>query len=121
MKAHAIQPNKREIGCSGKHRFASFLLAEKVASKTAHRRGRKFQAYACDACGGFHIGSAIGGSKQRGGVIDPRKPYVIHARNNEGHVRVMGRSASADGGKLVEIVERDGWEVTKIERVKKSA
>jgi hypothetical protein len=119
MKARAMQANRltsREIGCAGKHRFASFAMADRVASRTAHRRGKKFQAYACDACGGFHIGSAIGGSKQRGGVIDPRKPYVVHARNREGHVRVMGRSASPDGGRLPELIAPDGWEVVRIVR-----
>lgn len=117
MKARAMQANvKRVSSCEGKERFASFNLADRIASRQAHRRGKKFQAYACSDCGGFHVGTAIGGNKERGELIDPRKPYVVHARNHEGHVRVMGFSDSPTGGQLVEIVGRDGWEVVRVVR-----
>lgn len=121
MKSHSMQANRRErreIGCAGKVRFASYELASKIASRQAHRRGRKFNVYACEACGGFHVGNAIGGSKQRPGAIDPRKPYLVYTRDIRGNIKVMGRSAKPDGGKLAEIVAADGWEVTNIMRVK---
>jgi hypothetical protein len=117
MKARAMQANvKRVASCEGKERFTSFARADKVASRQAHRRGEKFNAYACSDCGGFHVGTALGGSKDNGRLIDPRKPYVVHARNHDGHVRVIGRASSPDGGKLPVIIAKDGWEVVRIVR-----
>jgi hypothetical protein len=49
---------------------------------------------------------------------DPRQPYLVHARNRDGHVRPMGRSATSDGGLLVKILERDGFEVTKVTKAR---
>lgn len=109
---------KRAASCEGKEKFANFSLAEKIASKQAHRRGKKFQAYACTDCGGFHVGTAIGGSKERGGVIDPRKPYDVHARNHDGHVRLIGHSSSPEGTDIASLLAQDGWEITKISRVR---
>lgn len=114
----AMQANRREIACAGKVPFSSFARASKVASKQAHKRSQKMNVYACAACGKFHVGSAIGGSKQRGGAIDPRKPYLVYARDRTGKVCVIGRSDAADGGKLKDVLALDGWEIVKVARIK---
>lgn len=61
MKARAMQANvQRAASCEGKERFTNFALADRIASKQAHRRrSQKFMAYACSDCGGFHVGTTI--------------------------------------------------------------
>lgn len=122
MKARAMQANritKRASGCDGKHAFSSFSLAKKMASRQAHRHGEAFNAYRCDECGKFHVGTAIGGSRERGRAPDPRKPYIVYARDRTGTVCLIGRSATSDGGKLKDVLALDGWEITKVTRVNK--
>lgn len=48
------QHESRILGCEGKHRFDTFDLAHKVATKPT-RDGGKMRAYACRVCAGWHI------------------------------------------------------------------
>jgi hypothetical protein len=103
---------KRISGCEGKERFVSFNLARKIASKSAHRKGEARQAYACHFCGGFHVGSPNG--SDRGIARDSRQPYRVFAQNGDGVECFIGRAPTKDGGKLKEILAKDGWIVTKV-------
>lgn len=46
-------------GCSGKLCFASFARAARVASRKRRNQNERFGAYACEHCGGFHVGSHL--------------------------------------------------------------
>ena len=60
--------------CNGKQRFVSFNVASTRASRIAHRSGLKVHAYRCNVCGGFHVGSRVGGRARKpehvGSVFD---------------------------------------------------
>lgn len=66
------------FACWGKEFFASFGVASGVAARRARanagKKRTREQAYRCDACQGFHIGSSI---KRRAGR--PRVAEEIEA------------------------------------------
>lgn len=120
----AMRPNiVRESSCDGKIRFTSFTRAQKVAHRQAKRRHAKFQPYACGFCGGFHVGSGIGGVDNMKTRIAPLLRYAVYAVNGDGPAQLMGWSNEADGGAVSKLVaEQPGWRVTAvIERRRKAA
>lgn len=53
--------NPVEAQCEGKHRFPSGLEAGRVVRRSNRARGGpRRQAYRCNVCGGWHIGSTVG-------------------------------------------------------------
>ena len=47
--------------CKGKESFAVYALAERVAKLSNNRHsGYKLQAYRCQDCGNYHVGSQVG-------------------------------------------------------------
>jgi hypothetical protein len=50
---------------------------------------------------------------------DPRQPYLVYARDPHGAICVIGRSTRRDGGRLAEIIAKDGFEVTKVVEVRR--
>ncbi len=52
---------RRQSSCEGKERFATLELARRVARRHGGfgKTRRKRQAYRCDFCGGWHVGSPI--------------------------------------------------------------
>lgn len=113
MKLRSVKTRvRRAAGCQGKERFTSFTRAQQVASRTSHRRSEALQAYSCGFCGGFHVGTKSG--NDRGLALDSRQPYRVYAHNGDGVECFIGRSNQQDGGKLAEILRKDGWTVTRV-------
>ena len=106
---------RRLSGCDGKHRFTSFNRARRIAHRQAQNTGGKYEAYACPDCGGFHVGTHLGRGSESIAWIDPRLPYIVYARDAEGHEVVVGRSNKPDGGRTAEVINAEpGWEVTRV-------
>lgn len=53
------------MNCEGKERFTTFSLADRMARKSSRRHDKtlRLRAYRCGDCGGYHVGSSVGGSK----------------------------------------------------------
>jgi hypothetical protein len=45
--------------CEGKARFSSYAKAERSAGRIAKREEVPMHVYACQQCGGFHVGSMM--------------------------------------------------------------
>lgn len=45
------------LGCQGKHRFDSRVMADRVAVASRRRRDSAMHAYRCKHCNGWHLGS----------------------------------------------------------------
>lgn len=114
---------RRKSGCEGKVRFESWDRARKIAHRQAKRRHAKFQPYACELCGGFHVGTLIGSLDKAKGHITPFLRFAVWAVNGDGPAQLMGWSNHPDGGGVAQIVaEQPGWRVTAIiERRRKAA
>lgn len=46
--------------------------------------------------------------------MDSRQPFRVFAHNGDSVECFIGRAPSKDGGKLAEILKRDGWTVTRV-------
>lgn len=61
--------------CSGKERFLTFGLADRVAKLSNNRHaGFRLRAYRCGDCNAWHVGSSIGRREPGKGyvrVVDP--------------------------------------------------
>lgn len=93
---------RRVASCDGKERFATFTLAERTAHRQAQKRKRKFSAYACHLCGGFHVGTHLG-SDPRLIRSDPRYPYIVFVRNEAGSEFIFGWANVPDGGRMAQM------------------
>ena len=101
----------RTASCEGKRRFDSFTDANGAAKHAAHNNGEAMNAYHCTFCSGFHIGNPKGEAVR---FFDARQPYLVFAHNGDNIECYIGRSPTKDGGKLVEILAKDGWTVTRV-------
>lgn len=54
----------RASQCDGKQRFDTFSQAERVAKRKRSDNVKGRQAYRCQHCHGFHIGSRSGGANR---------------------------------------------------------
>lgn len=116
-----VASEKRAASCDGKKRFNTFGLAERTAHKQAQRRKEKFLAYACSACGGFHVGTTLG-EKTRTPKTDPRYRYIVFVKNDAGSEFVLGWANVPDGGRVAEIArETAGWTLSRIVERKRVA
>jgi hypothetical protein len=111
---------ERTYACTGKKRFTSFSRAQKIAHHQAQRHHAKFTAYACELCGGFHIGGTLGDPRR---CADGRQRFMVYACQESGPETLVGWSNSPDGGGVARLIEGErGWKVTRvIERKRRAA
>lgn len=115
MRVKGISANvQREIQCSTKVRFTTFTRAQQSAHRQAQRHHEKFAAYACELCGGFHVGGTLGNGSHIS-QPDARQRYAVYAANGADLDTLVGWSNSADGGVVAKLIsEQPGWRVTRI-------
>lgn len=111
---------ERAYACTGKKRFTSFSRAQQVAHRQAQRHHDKFSAYACELCGGFHVGVSIGDPRK---YTDGRQRFMVYACQQDGPEMVIGWSNASDGGGVAKLIEGErGWKVTRVvERRRRAA
>lgn len=102
----------RKSACEGKHRFATFSLAEQTAHMQSQRHKGQFSAYACKHCGGFHVGTQFAGGVPRRYRVR-RHPFTVYARDPHGVEHLIGYTQTADGGYPAKSLA-DGWKLTRI-------
>jgi len=110
-----IQTNVRRVSsCDGKKRFSGFNLAAKTAHRQAQNTKKKFSAYPCSLCGGFHVGEHLGGARGRP-IADTRQRYIVFARDDDGSEHVVGWSNAKDGGEVARIIRSEpAWTVSRV-------
>lgn len=110
----AIRANvERVYQCSGKKRFTTFTVAQRTAHRQAQRHHERFAAYACELCGGFHVGGNLG----KGAHIqrpDVRQRYMVYACNGSGLEALVGWSNAPDGGGVAQLMTAEGWRITRV-------
>jgi hypothetical protein len=102
---------RRASGCKGKRRWDGFTEARNAASSAARNNGEAMAAYHCSFCHGFHIG---GSRMEAGRLTDSRQPFRVFAHNGDGVECFIGRSPDQAAAKLREILDKDGWTVTRV-------
>jgi hypothetical protein len=113
---------KRLAGCEGKERFPTFTLARRTAHRQAQKKKQRFMAYACQFCGGFHVGTHVGSDESVRGAPDSRQRYAVYAARDRERSTLVGYTNSADGGAVAKMVTEEGWRITNIvDRWKKAA
>ncbi|MBS0380139.1 MAG: hypothetical protein JSS29_16785 [Proteobacteria bacterium] len=103
---------RRVSSCLGKQRFMTYGFAAKMARAQNRRKEEGYAPYACQHCGGFHVGTSIGGRRPPIKVHDLRKVYAVWASNG-GPEQLVGYSSHANGEDLVRFVG-PGWNITRI-------
>lgn len=115
---------KRVASCEGKKRFETFSRAAKTAHRQAQHKTGKYMAYACQYCGGFHVGTHIASDLSRpGSHFDGRQQFAVYAADAEGRESLIGFAATSDGGRVAELISAEpGWFITRIvERRRRAA
>lgn len=103
-------------GCIGKVRLTSFTRAKQVARRQSQRHHEKFSAYACEVCGGFHVGSNRGDHDNViKGRIGEHLRYAVFASEGAKRDVLFGWSNKPDGGDVAEVInKKPGWRVTRV-------
>jgi len=113
---------KRLSGCEGKERFSKFTLARRTAHRQAQKKKQRFTAYACQFCGGFHVGTHVGSDESVRGSPDSRQRYAVYAARAREPSTLVGYANSADGGAVAKMVTEEAWRITNIvDRWRKAA
>jgi hypothetical protein len=111
MRANRTEA-RRAAWCEGKTRFETFGRAERAAKRHVKRYDGRVQPYACHLCGGFHIGTTVGGPSTP--IPDLRGRYSVYAHHGDGATVHAGFSDSPDGGATAKALADEGWIIDSI-------